>query len=645
MKVSSPNNKFETHEENGRAIYTWKSSCPGPPKDKEEEPAPPRRPRPAVQLTTFRDWEAVGQWWSALEQPMLEATPAIRAKALELTAGASSNLEKQRAIYQFVSTKIRYISISFGEGHYRPHSAEETLANQYGDCKDKHTLFAALLKAAGIEAWAAIIGAGLEFDEEMPSPGQFNHVITYLPEGGAMAWLDTTPEVAPYGLLEEPLREHHALLIPTSGAARTMATPATPAMPNDETMTVQAKLAADGTLNGHIEIVMRGDSEVIMRSAFHETAPAQWRELAQNISRAMGFAGDVRDVDVGNPTNLDGPFRWAYNYERKNYSDWPNRRILTAVPPVPLYSTDEKDKPKEPVSFGTPGGIITFRSTIQVPEGYSAELPPNVNLHSDVADYQATYSMNQGALSTERVLSVKAAKLTAAQWDRYCTFAKGVTDDEDQYIQLIHSDSGATAGVSHDVPEAAEYVRKGFEAMQSRDYNGARDALAQAERINAGQTGLWLVRAMIYAVQLQNDKALEAIKKEIEYHPGSEDSYRVLAQLARALGRRDEALAALRQWVKIAPENADAVSGLAATLIEDKKYAEAIEPLRTALKNAPDDVQLNLTLVDALMRGGQKAEGMALAEKMRGKALDDESLNNLAWSLADTGADRRWPAS
>jgi hypothetical protein len=45
--------------------------------------------------------------------------------------------------------KFRHISISFGAGRYRPHTAGEVLVNQYGDCKDKHTLFAALLKAAG----------------------------------------------------------------------------------------------------------------------------------------------------------------------------------------------------------------------------------------------------------------------------------------------------------------------------------------------------------------------------------------------------------------------------------------------------------------------------------------------------------------
>jgi len=638
VKVSSPSLKPETREENGRIIYTWKSSCSKAPKPDEEAVEPPRRPRPAVQLTNFRNWEEVGQWYGALQQSRLEVTPAIRAKAAELTAGFSSNLEKQRAIYQFVSTKFRYISISFGEGHYQPHSAEETLANQYGDCKDKHTLFAALLKAAGIEAWAALIGAGIEFDQDMPSPAQFNHVITYLPQGGSIVWLDTTPEVAPYGLLVQPLLEHRALVIPTNGAPNVVATPAALPFPADETVSVRSKLASDGTLTGHFEIAARGDSELYLRSAFHRTAPAQWRELAQNIANAMGYGGTVRDLDVDNPANLGSPFRYSYNYERKTFSDWPNRRITPPIPPITLLSTEDKDKPKDSIFFGTPGRI-TYRASIQLPDGYSVEIPANINLQSDLADYRASYSVGQNTLSAERVLTIKASKLGVAQWDQYCKFAKGVAADEGQFIQLVHSDSGATGRVVRDVPEAAEFVRKAIQAMQSRDYNAARDALAQAERINPEQSSLWMSRAYLYGMQLQNDKALEALKKEIEYHPGTEASYQMLAALDRQLGQRDEALAALRQWVKIAPENVDAVSALAASLFEAKKYGEALDPLRAALKTDPENTRLNLDMVEALVRGGQKTDGLAALAKMREKTPDALTLNALAWCLADTNTE------
>ena len=226
VKVSSPGLSPDVREENNRIAYSWKTHHELAKEDTRKIKIPSRiQPHPAVQITTFKTWEEVGRWYSALEKPRGQVTPEIQAKASELTRGLSTPAEKERAIYQFVSTKFRYIELAFGQGRFQPHSASEVLANQYGDCKDKHTLFSALLSAVGIEAWPVLIGAGIEFDPEVPSPAQFNHLITYIPGSQSALWLDTTPEVAPFGVLETVLQDQKALVIPESGAPILMTTP------------------------------------------------------------------------------------------------------------------------------------------------------------------------------------------------------------------------------------------------------------------------------------------------------------------------------------------------------------------------------------------------------------------------------------
>jgi transglutaminase-like putative cysteine protease len=113
---------------------------------------------------------------------------------------------KLRALYNYVSLRYRYVGIAFGIGRYQPHASGEILGNQYGDCKDKHTLLAALLKAAGIQAYPALISNMTTVDLDVPSPGQFNHVITVVVKGDTFSWMDTTPEVTPIGYLLTPLR-------------------------------------------------------------------------------------------------------------------------------------------------------------------------------------------------------------------------------------------------------------------------------------------------------------------------------------------------------------------------------------------------------------------------------------------------------
>jgi tetratricopeptide (TPR) repeat protein len=247
--------------------------------------------------------------------------------------------------------------------------------------------------------------------------------------------------------------------------------------------------------------------------------------------------------------------------------------------------------------------------------------------------------VKDNTLSVERVFTIKSAKLSVAQWEEYCKFAKSVEGDVQRMIQLVHTDSGATSRVVRDDPQAAEFVQKAAQALQSRNFNVARDALAQAERINPEQSGLWMTRAFVYALQSQNEKAVDALKKEIEYHPGNTPTYQFLGALQVQLGHRDEAIAALRQWVKVAPEDPDAVHALASSLIEVKKYDEAAVPLRAALKADPDNLRLNVTLADVLVRGGHKPEAIALVEKLREKPLDAHMLNQIAWSLADTNTE------
>ena len=103
-------------------------------------------------MTTFESWEQIGRWYAELEKDRREPTPEVRAKAQELTKGLNTDLEKTEALYDFVAKNFRYVSLSLGVGRYQPHAASDVLHDQYGDCKDKHTLLASLLEAEGLHA-------------------------------------------------------------------------------------------------------------------------------------------------------------------------------------------------------------------------------------------------------------------------------------------------------------------------------------------------------------------------------------------------------------------------------------------------------------------------------------------------------------
>jgi transglutaminase-like putative cysteine protease len=256
IKLKSRTIQPSVQEENGVRIYVWKTSN----LESESVEAQKRAetyyairgllPEPDVLLSSFRTWEDVGRWYDGLQQEKIQPSPEVIAKAEELTKGLADDDAKLRAIYNYVSLRYRYVGIAFGIGRYQPHASGEILGNQYGDCKDKHTLLAALLKAAGIQAYPALISNMTTVDLDVPSPGQFNHVITVVVKGDTFSWMDTTPEVTPIGYLFTALRGKPALVImPNSVSFRS--TPPNPPFNSEDNNTVAAKLDVDGTLHAN----------------------------------------------------------------------------------------------------------------------------------------------------------------------------------------------------------------------------------------------------------------------------------------------------------------------------------------------------------------------------------------------------------
>src|ERR1700728_4609746 len=215
-------------DDNGRRIYHWTSSHlereddakdkdKDKDKDKKKKKKRPDDDRPDVQLTTFVSWEQIGRWYASLEKDRRAPSPEVRAKADELTKGLNTQMDKVEGLYDYVAKNFRYVSLSLGLGRYQPHAAADVLHDQYGDCKDKHTLLASLLEAEGLHASSVLINSSRKLDRDVPSPAQFDHVITLLPMPHEEVWMDTTSEVAPFRLLAYTLQKKQALVIPDGG--------------------------------------------------------------------------------------------------------------------------------------------------------------------------------------------------------------------------------------------------------------------------------------------------------------------------------------------------------------------------------------------------------------------------------------------
>src|ERR1700675_565191 len=299
VNLQAPDFPYGKTEANGREIYRWQRATLVHPSEEEQAKTKSKKAdtkRPAVQVTTFKSWEDVARWYARLEQGRTEPTPEIRAKTQELIQGRASELDKIQALYDYVSKNIRYVSLSFGLGRYQPHSAAEVFKNQYGDCKDKHTLLAAMLEAANIRSDAVLIPFKRKLDISMPSPSQFDHVITAVPIDDGLVWMDSTAEVAPFRLLSASLRNKSALLVPATGTGKIVETPEHPPFQSSQYVEIEGQVSALGKLTAKLRYILRGDNEFALRVVFRRTPQNQWKELGQTIAQLDGLRGEVTAV-------------------------------------------------------------------------------------------------------------------------------------------------------------------------------------------------------------------------------------------------------------------------------------------------------------------------------------------------------------
>jgi Domain of Unknown Function with PDB structure (DUF3857)/Transglutaminase-like superfamily len=587
VKVKSQSVQPTIRENNGRRIYIWKTSNLerlSMEKQNEIESYDAIRgslPPPDVMISSFQTWEEVGRWYDSLQKERVQPSQEVKAKAEELTKGLPDDNAKVRAIYNYVSLRYHYVGIAFGIGAYQPHAASEILTNQYGDCKDKHTLLAALLSAIGIRAYPALISSRVKVDPDLPMPAQFDHIVSVVSRGSSLSWMDTTPEVASMGYLVTHLRGKPALVImPDKVAFQT--TPANPPFASKYTNTVTAKLDADGTLKAHVEATYQGDdSELTYRYLFRRVPESQWKDLAQKNFYGAHLGGTITGVRASPPEKTEELFTLTYDYTLRGFSGGDNHRF--AVPLSPLTIPEVKDADlnrRAPLWLGDVGEAL-YESRIELPKEWSASQPIALNLKESFADFCGNSEMDGNVLVTKRRLVLKENAITPDQLKNYKEFQRAITDNHALYIFLHVPQDVAAMGPAttpaQGIARAAQLLRLSItqlpassnsealqaeqdarKSMQAKDYSSAITALNHAVSLDSTFSRAWIELGLTYYSGTREvNLSLNAFQKAVEADPKQVVPYKILAFMYFGVGRRDDAIATWQKLQNIAPDDPD----------------------------------------------------------------------------------------
>lgn len=446
--------------------YSWEMRNLPPIPPEPLSPSPQNlAPRIAVNYTpennsqavnrAFADWTDVSRWATSMYDPQVVIDDEIAAKARELTANAKTELERIRAIGNYVQN-LQYISIDIGVGYgngYRPRSSSLVLSRGYGDCKDKANLMRAMLRSLKIDAYPIAIFSGDPsfVREEWASPRQFNHCIIAIKVSdatiaptvmthaklGRLLIFDATDSFTPVGDLPDYLQGSMALIIAgENGGLSKM--PVTPPESDLLERNIEVSLSELGEIKGKIREKANGQTSTIFRRELRELSSSDYRKAIEGwLTRG---ATGAQLVNVAPKDNEQGAgFDLDVEFAAPRYGQLMQNRLLVFKPVIVgrrnAVSLTES-KRTNPIELDSHS--MRESALFSLPAGFVVdEVPDALNLETPFGKYSTKYEVKEGKLLFTRTLTMNRATLPVEKYSAVKDFFSKMLDAEQSPVVLL----------------------------------------------------------------------------------------------------------------------------------------------------------------------------------------------------------------
>ena len=203
-------------------------------------------------------------------------------------------------------------------------------------------------------------------------------MITAVKLGENLVWLDSTAEVAPYGLIMYGLRNKQAVVASSDSAGGLRRTPSEVPVQNGTKLNINGKVSELGALDANVELTATGDAGFRLRATFRQVPQANWPRALEMVSRVWGLLGDVSEVHIDALENTTKPFRVTYHMHKADYFKAPSSAVnFQLLPPSSVGRVPKASKkhPGEPLDVG-PAGENTSHVHIEFPPISAFIFPP-----------------------------------------------------------------------------------------------------------------------------------------------------------------------------------------------------------------------------------------------------------------------------
>ena len=264
-----------------------------------------------VLLSSYKSWSDFADWFHRIAAGSDTAGPAVQARAAADIAGLKTDRDKLRALFEDVS-RIHYAAIEIGVGAFRPHTPDDVLATNYGDCKDKANLLIALAHQAGIDGEFVLLNRTSSTDRSFPG-FQFNHALAFFPTIDGGLWLDPTDEITAFGQLPPGDVGRDGLVMTGPQSPRFAVVPVPPAQATQ--LREHLVLDPSGATPARLTIAAQGLSDYTLRSALRSLTGRQADAFVRQRLGQFLPGATLRTYTVSDLDRLDQPVRVTCTFD------------------------------------------------------------------------------------------------------------------------------------------------------------------------------------------------------------------------------------------------------------------------------------------------------------------------------------------
>lgn len=427
--------------EQQRSILQWKltPSKIGPPE------ADSSNPSPDILITTFDGAHALARPLGSLLPPF--SADDKRAAESRLHSVASP-AQKLQASYNLVSRELATADLPVDATGFRVRTSKEILESGYATVEEKCYLLTQLAKMADVPAQMAFYGDQLS--ETLPSRPAFGKVFVILTDNRKSIALDPGLEVAPFGMIPSQFRGKPALRLALPSAqdgSFWVKLPEALPFPARQLVFISGQISAAGELQTKVKYTMRGDNELLLRVAFHQTSKDKWKDVANLLAISDGFRGQVTSVTASDPKATKDPFVIEYELTQPKFVDWSKKtlRIPALLPQIGLPDAPAANAIK--IDLGTPLDVDT-RLTLQLPAGTAIQTPAGTMVTRDYATFSSKYTISGSTLTAERHVNFLARQIPGDRAADYNSFLRAVQNDQAQFFTLLPRAQGESTGAA-----------------------------------------------------------------------------------------------------------------------------------------------------------------------------------------------------